>query len=182
MSIRLFLLERWLPGPIRRGMFSELVRVTAAAFGSAAPDLGRLPPDAAVEAFARYTRQQVERAHDAGSAAAGDARDRLYLGARRMGATVRRAAGIGTHAEAMRALRLLYEAIGIEFAGDPRTGQVTVARCAFSRVYTPEVCAFISALDAGIADGITGATLVFTERITEGAPCCRARLSWSAPR
>ena len=72
-------------------------------------------------------------------------------------------------------------AIGIDLDRDPRTGDVVIGRCAFSRIYTPAVCEFVSALDAGICRGLTGGTtLVFTARITEGAPACRARLVGSA--
>jgi hypothetical protein len=78
----------------------------------------------------------------------------------------------------MRALRLIYRAIGIDLDTDLAAGEVTVRRCAFSGVYTPEVCAFVSALDAGIVHGISGnVTAVFTHRLTEGAPNCRARLT-----
>lgn len=182
MSVRLFLLERWMPNALQRRMFSQLVRITAAGFETAAPNIRGLSMEEAVVVFARFTRREAERVRQAGDAEAGRARDRLYLGARKMGTAARRAAGIHTREEAVRALRLLYAAIGIDLDGDPQSGELTVSRCAFSAIYTPEVCAFISALDAGIADGITGgAALAFTERMTQGAPHCRARLSWGSP-
>lgn len=197
MSVRLFLVERWMPRVWRRWMFSALVRTTAGAFDVAPPDIRGLSMDEAVAVFARFTRREVERVQglsgpvcpagggamtascSAGAADGNGPRHRLYLGARRMGTAARRAAGIRTRGEATRALRLLYAAIGIDLDADPRSGELTVSRCAFSGTYTPEVCAFISALDAGLADGITGgAALAFTARMTEGAPCCRARLCW----
>lgn len=183
MSVRLFLLERWLPRPARRRVFSTLVSMTARAFGTSPPDLGRLGMEDAVEAFARFTRLEAERVRRDTPADAERVRDRLFDGSRKLGYAVRRAAGIRTREESLRALRLLYEAIGIDLEGSPVSNELTIRRCTFAAAYTPEVCGFISALDAGLVSGLTGgATLHFTRRITEGAPCCSARLSWGSPR
>ena len=99
-----------------------------------------------------------------------------------MGEDIRARLGTTRPGEVMRALRLLYDAIGVDFEGDPQTGLVAIRRCAFSDFYSPETCALMSAVDAGIVAGISGgARFVFDERITEGAPCCRARLAWTDP-
>ncbi len=219
MSLRLFLLERHVPAPIRRRMFGRLVGLTANAFGVPAPDLSRLRLDEAIERFARFTRDETERTL-AVSPSSDECRDRLFDGARELGSSIRRSLGVRGPDEAMRALRLLYAAIGITLdvrgsfdicsAGLPwpersrrharvggakappyinsesarccDTGEIVITRCAFSRVYAPAICEFISALDAGIVAGLTGGTtLVFTERITAGAPACRARLIGSEP-
>ncbi len=181
MSLRLFLLEQHVPAPIRRRMFARLVRMTAEAFGVPAPELSRLRPDEAIERFAHLTRDEAERALAAGPSSAA-CHDRLFDGARELGASIRRSLGIRRPDEAMRALRLLYAAIGLDLAANHAAGELVISRCAFSRAYTPAVCEFISALDAGIVAGLTGGTtLVFTERITAGAPACRARLIGSEP-
>jgi len=183
VSGRLHLLERWLPRAVQRRMFSSLVRITANAFETAAPDVRGLSMDDAVRAFALFTRREAERVLQAGDEETRRVRDRLHAAARRMGAAARGAAGVATREDAMRALRLLYGAIGIDLEGDPSSGELVVARCAFAGTYTPEVCTFVSALDAGLAEGIAGgAALAFTARLTEGAPCCRARLSWGSSR
>jgi hypothetical protein len=178
MSAQLFVLERWLPGWVRRRMFGELVHLTADAFATNPPRLARLSAPEAIGRFAAFTRNEVERVLATGSATASEAvRERLFDRAREMGRSARRRLGIVTAADAFRALRLLYRGIGIDMDADCRTRQITVRRCAFSDTYTPAVCAFISALDAGFVSGITGsATLVFSERITEGAPCCTAQI------
>ena len=36
----------------------------------------------------------------------------------------------------------------------------------------------MSAMDEGIVDGLCGGRLVFSQRLTEGADCCRARIDW----
>jgi predicted ArsR family transcriptional regulator len=176
MSVRLFLLERYLPAAIRRRMIDGLVRATAGAFGVPAPAAPSARGSAFVEAYAEFTRREVERVRSDGSAAEA-VQHRLYEAAREMGRSVRRHAGIRTPGEAMRALRLLYREIGIDVEADPAAREVIVRRCAFSARYAPEVCRFVSALDAGMVHGLTGdSTIEFAERITEGAACCRARL------
>lgn len=180
MSIRLWALERCFPEALRRRVFGELVRLTADAFGVPPPDVGRLRQDGAIAAFARFTCSEAERAiRGPGSLPA--IRDRLYRGARDLGARARRLLGVRTASEAGRALRILYRAIDIDLDADLGNREITVSRCAFSSVYTPEVCEFVSALDAGVVSGLTGGmSLEFTQRMTEGAPMCRARLTGSA--
>ena len=159
-------------------MFGELVQLTADAFTADAPRLEGLSPRAAVNAFAVFTRGEVERVLAAGSTMNPEVvRGRLFERARETGRAVRRRLGIVTPVDAFRALRLLYRGIGIDIDADYRTGRITVRRCAFSNAYTPAVCTFIAALDAGFVSGITGgSTLVFSERITEGGRCCRAQV------
>jgi hypothetical protein len=177
MSVRLLLLERHLPDSLRRRMFRDLVGLTAEAFGVPAPAVHRLPRAEGIAEFARFTRGEAARALGDPSRSSA-VRSRLFKGAQEMGSRARSLLGIREQAEAVRALSVLYGAIGIELDADLRNGEIVVTNCAFSRFYTPEVCEFISVLDAGIVSGLTnGTSLVFTERITEGAPCCRARLA-----
>jgi hypothetical protein len=100
----------------------------------------------------------------------------LWRIADQMGRGLRRWLGVKTHADAMLAASSVYRALDIDLLGTP-TGEVVVARCSFAAVYGPDVCAVMSALDAGLFAGLTGGrTLTFTQRITEGAPACLARL------
>ncbi len=179
MNLRLFVLERWIPPWMRRRMLRDLAALTAEAFGSDVPHLAGLRRDRAISVYAAFTRGEVERATArADNADAGEIRARLYESAREMGRAARRDLGVTSRAGGLRALRALYRGIGIDLDIGPDTGDIAVRRCAFSRTYTPAVCAFISALDAGFLDGLTGgSTLVFSERITEGASRCRARLT-----
>ena len=51
-------------------------------------------------------------------------------------------------------------------------------RCEFSSHYTPAVCHFVSALDAGLFHGITDRwSVAFDLRMTDGAGLCRGRLT-----
>ncbi|MFB3853856.1 MAG: hypothetical protein ACE148_08540 [Vicinamibacterales bacterium] len=181
MSVRLFLIELHFPAWARRRMFRRLVAVTASAFGASVPDVDRLPEAQAVAGFARFTRAESERVMENG-AGEEPVRDRLREGAREMGRSARRILGVSSARDVMRALRVLYSAVGIDFEGSAPTGDATIHRCAFSSEYAPATCRFMAALDEGMAEGISGGSrLVFTSRMTEGAPCCRATLSRPGP-
>ncbi len=176
MSLRLWLLERYLPAPIRRPMLQQLVQTTADAFDGPMP----IMPDAEAHlrpAFAQFTRTAAENSWPGGPRA--DAvRDRLYRGARAIGRSIRRRAGIRTPDEAVRALRLVYRCIGIDLHASLETREVVVRRCEFSSHYTPAVCHFVSALDAGLFHGITNRWgVAFDLRMTDGAGLCRGRLT-----
>ena len=178
MNIRLFALERWMPRGVHRRMLGELASLTAEAFGTNPPALAGLGRTAAIDQFASFTRTVVEHllaTAPATTVAATAAR--LYERAREMGRAARRDLRITTRADALRAARVLYRAIDIRLDVNSDTGVITVHRCAFSGAYTPDVCAFVSALDSGFFCGLTGDSgLVFSQRITEGAACCRATL------
>ena len=55
-------------------------------------------------------------------------------------------------------------------------GELRIRSCYFSSFYSSGVCRLISALDAGVAAGLSsGGRLVFSRRLTEGHDCCLAR-------
>lgn len=182
MNVRLLVLERWLPGRVRLRIVGALARLTADAFGVEAPALAGLRHADAVRSFALFTRSEVNRVLDSGSRATVETvRERLRGRAAQMGLATSRDLHIASRAEALRALRLVYRGIDIDMDVNAGAREIAVRRCAFSGVYAPAVCAFVSALDDGFVRGLTGGgTLEFSERITEGAPCCRARVSGGA--
>jgi hypothetical protein len=175
MSLTLRVLQRHLPAAARRAALRALFATTAAAFGCPAPPLAGLDADALLRRYAQFTAEQAEAAIRAG-------RDlealqaRLERGARTLGARLRTGLRVRTTEEAMAGARLAYGLLDIDFQGTAEGG-VTIPRCSFSTVYSPAVCRLVSALDAGLLAGLTaGARLTFSQRLTEGAPCCRARL------
>lgn len=104
------------------------------------------------------------------------ARRELWRITDHIGRSLRRWLGIKTLADAMIVAHAVYRALDIDLQGSP-VGDVVVARCSFAIVYGPEVCAVMSALDAGLFAGLTGGqSLTFSQRITEGAPACLATL------
>ena len=121
-----------------------------------------------------------ERAH--GSAGGpSPARERLFLEAHALGSRVRRIVRPGTD-DVAAVLAYGYRCIGIDIEG-PLPGDLLVRRCFFADAYTPQACSFMASFDGGFMAGLAGDgaggsnPLTFSERITGGAPCCRARYS-----
>lgn len=76
------------------------------------------------------------------------------------------------------------------FPHDPAAGlsgerltEIEIRRCFFADYYRAPVCRLMSALDAGVVDGLFGgASLEFTQRLTEGGGCCRAIIRTAGAR
>lgn len=177
MSLRLRIAEIWLPGPLRRGYFRELVERTARAFDAPSPDLSGLAAEEARGLFARFTREQACRLRpDEEALARTEARlrEEAALFGRRLGAAL----GVRSRGEVLRAARLLYRSIRIDFQGDEH-GRIHIPACSFADVYSPATCRTIAALDEGLLVGLAGGgTLSFSARLTEGAPACRAHFDF----
>jgi hypothetical protein len=175
MNTRLAVLRVHVPARIRRAAVRALFEATADAFGCQTPPLDRCSDDELRRRYARFTRTQAELALDGGD----DPRAveaRLERNARRLGAQLRVQLRLTTAGEAMDAARVIYGMLGIDFRGTA-DGDIAIPRCFFSDHYTARVCRLIGALDAGLLAGLSGGgRLEFTQRITEGAPCCLARL------
>jgi predicted ArsR family transcriptional regulator len=175
MSLALRLLDGHIPAVVRRAALRTLFATTAAGFGRPVPPLDGLDAEALLRRYAEFTRDQAE-------AALRDGRDlpalhdRLERRARALGARLRAGLRLRTTEDAMAAARMVYGLLDIDLRGT-RHGEITVRRCPFSDVYSAEVCRLVGALDSGLLAGLSGADrLEFTQRITEGAPCCLARL------
>lgn len=176
MNVLARLLDLHTPGLVKEWILEELLAATAAGFGRDAPPMSGLPYQQRLAAYARFTRDEAERAIREG-------RDlpaietRLRREAVALGRRLRGVLGVEGPAEALAVARPLYLAIGIDFRGTS-TGEVTVCRCFFSDFYAPAVCRLISALDEGVLAGLAGGgRLVFSQRLTEGHDCCRARFT-----
>ncbi len=176
MSLLLFLAERTIPRFIRKRELKKLFRFTAEAFDVKTPELARLSCDELLATYAAFTRSAADQLDSKPSAVAG-VQQRLFQQAYAYGSLWRTRFRLSNMSEAMRAARVLYRAIGIDFHGDG-DGLIEIRRCYFSAYYDPATCRIISALDAGIVAGLakTGG-LAFSHRITEGAAMCLARCS-----
>jgi predicted ArsR family transcriptional regulator len=175
VSIALRLMRLPLPDAMKSRALSELVTVTAEAFGSPPPDLRGLSYGARLRSYARFTRDEALRCLREGDAE--HVRERLHENARRLGTQLRRRLGVTRIDEVIEAARLLYRVIDIDLA-PAADGAIIIQRCPFADVYTADVCRLISALDAGLFDGLSdGAQLEFTARMTEGCDACRAQLT-----
>lgn len=174
MNLRLTAAEIYIPRRLRDGYFRRLFALTARAFEAGRPRLDGLSFVAIRREFARFTVEQTGR-FPAGDSAAVEAKRRLREAAHDFGKALRRDLRLRSPAEVMRAGRLLYRILGIDFQGSA-SGEIKINACFFASHYSPQTCAFIAALDEGVLTGLAGGgRLEFTERITEHRPCCRAR-------
>lgn len=173
MSIRLIAAEFHLPRRFRERGFRRLFTLTARAFGCDARFVSRLSFADMTEEYARFTAQQSLKCLE-DVASAPEVASRLRGSAFEFGQEMRNALGIRTRSEVMRAARLLYGNMGIDFRGSSKGG-ITVSKCAFARFYSQEICEFISAVDDGILSGLAGGgSLSFMGRITGNLPNCKA--------
>lgn len=175
MNWRLILLKVYLPGFLKRRGITELYQRTARAFGGGSLDFGERAYPAMLAAYAEFTR-------DMALAALRDSRDlaeterRLRDEAREMGGFLRRELRLRTEGDLRAALRLFYRTLGIDLRVSP-AGEVVIRSCFFSAYYSAPVCRLISALDDGLARGLSGGRgLCFKGRLTEGAASCRAMM------
>jgi hypothetical protein len=175
MNLALAVLEFYTPVPFRKKIIRRLFSATAQAFGAATPRTEGLSAGRLLQAYALFTREQSEKLW-AERRDEDEVSRRLFRNGFDLGAALRRALRIRSREDVIRASRLLYRVLGISFEGRPEGG-VVMSDCYFSRFYTSRVCRLVSALDAGAAAGMSdGGKLEFSQRITEGHDCCRARL------
>lgn len=177
MSLRLRLARLYLPAGLQKRKLAELVRLTAQAFDAAPPSLEGLSLGEMRRLYAGFSRDMAERAL-ADPAELEAVRRRLFDEALRLGRDMRRELGVSTRRDVMAAARILYRGLDIDLDGGPG-GDIVVRRCSFSRLYSAAVCRLMSSLDAGILSGLAGGgELEFSERLTEGSVCCRARFTF----
>jgi hypothetical protein len=177
MSLPITVLQLYTPTWLKKRQLADLFECTATAFGSDAPSIEGLSFDESLAEYARFTAAQAEAALRRGDVEA--VQVRLYSSARELGRRLRRQLWVTGDDEAMSATRLLYRGLEVDLRG-AEDGEVEVRRCFFSGFYSSQVCEVISALDAGVAAGLSGGgELTFYQRITEGHDRCRAKLRLS---
>jgi hypothetical protein len=183
VKLRPLLVRAGLPPRAKRRLLDELELVTSRALGAepALESAGSF--DSRLRRYARATGAQaraLEADDDPEKRAAALAS--LRAGSFKLGARARRLLGIRDRQLALETLCAFYHHIGIE-ACRTAPDELEVRRCRFAAEFDPPTCRLIGALDDGFAAGLAGGgRLVFTTRITEGAPCCRARLVPGGPR
>jgi len=178
-NLTLKMLLAILPFARRRKGLADLYRLTAEAFGREIPALRGQSRSEMLLGYARFTRGEAERSLARGTETA--VRKELYDRSLRLGKDIRSQLPIRSRADAAAALHSLYRLLAIDKAVDARGG-VTVKRCFFAPYYTPEVCRFMSAMDEGIVAGLCEGRLAFSQRLTEGAERCIARIEWPEGR
>jgi len=181
MNIRLKIISSPVSPLIKKRGLQELFKCTANAFNSMVPSLQGLSYRECLKQYALFTSREVERSIQAGQDQQA-IKTELFKQAYHLGQKIRQRLHIRTSEEVMDAGKIIYDAIGINFEGNSQ-GDITISRCFFSEFYSSQVCQVISALDAGILSGLSGSgQLSFSQRITEGGDCCKARFSWQGLR
>lgn len=173
MNLLLKIARMYLPDFIKKQKLLELFELTADAFQKQMPAVRHLAYRDCLAAYARFTQAQagevLRSQRDVPTI-----KKRLYQNACQMGEKLRREFRLKTTADVIQLCEILYQVLQIDFSATA-LGVVTIRRCFFSQFYSPEVCALISALDEGVAAGLSdGGKLIFQERITDGKSCCRA--------
>ena len=164
------------PAIVKRQALMQLFRATAAAFQVDMPRLSGLSREQCLLAYARFTAEQAEAALRQGDDLPG-LQARLYENAYRLGRLPGRLLRVQGVDDTMTLGRFLYGILDIDFEGSAN-GEITIDRCYFSNYYSPEVCRLMSAMDRGLLAGLAGGgDLAFSQRITEGHACCRARFT-----
>jgi len=177
MNVFLNLIKIHIPSYVKKKKLEELFCLAADAFQCKVPETKDRSYRELLERFAAFTRDEVQKAMKSGDSCAA-LKSRLYKNALSMGEKLRRRHGIKTLSDAMTMSHILYRILGIEFQGN-RRGEVVIRRCFFSDIYSSRICEVISALDEGVAAGLSGGgKLSFTQRITEGKDCCKALISF----
>jgi hypothetical protein len=160
----------------RKWALAALFRVTARAFGRQPPPIAALSADECVARYAAFTQSEAEALLRSGGVV-DVVQGRLYQSAYRLGRACRWVSRVRTVEDALSLGRALYRTLDIDFQGDEK-GEVLISHCSLSRYYSSYTCRVMSAMDRGLLAGLSaGGVLTFTARITEGQPCCRARLS-----
>ena len=173
MNLRLTIAGLYIPEFIKKKKLLELFELTADAFESDMPAIKNLSYSACLKAYADFSKTKAEEIIEE-HADMDAVKGKLYRNAYQMGEKLRQDFHIKTKKEVLRLSSVLYRILRIEFIGSA-SGEVVIKRCFFSQFYSPDVCALISALDEGVAAGLSGGgRLEFKERITEGKNCCRA--------
>ena len=176
--MKLAALEKMLGWPpptwVRKVEIAAIMGVFANAFDVDPPACEDLTADEALFAFREFTAACMEEALKGGQAAV-PYRDRLGAGGFRLGSQMRDMLSVSA-ASAFPFAQFLYRGIGIELTSD-ESGCLQFGPCSFAQRYSPMCCLFMSAFDEGFLRGLLAidAHLVFSCRLTEGAPCCRAR-------
>ena len=173
MKLLLTLSRVYIPAGIKKQYLQQLFDLTASAFQDQAPQIKGLSFKQCLLQFAQYSKAQTETSirlrQDLQLI-----KSRLYHNAFQLGRSIRKRFKIKTAREVISLIKVIYRVLGIDFEADLQ-GEALIKKCFFSQFYSREVCEVISAIDEGMAAGLSdGGKLTFTQRMTAGEDCCRA--------
>jgi hypothetical protein len=174
MGLALAVSRNYLPTFIRKSRLNDLFRAAVDAFRCEVPQLQGYSFDRCLTGFALFTSRNAQRCLQSGTQE--EVKERLYNNAFLIGRRLRKELRVSTVEEVMQASGIIYKAIEIDFHGEA-DGQIEIPVCFFSPYYSDKICRVMSSMDEGLMAGLSGGLkLEFTQRITEGHECCKARL------
>ena len=148
-----------------------ILKTFSGAFNQKAPSVYGSSAKQALDLMICHTARQMEEAQQSGRAA--EYRARLGEESQKLGRFLRRLLDVKPH-EAFDVLAYVYRGIGIHITGS-LPGSLVFNECSCAVRYSEEDCWFMAAFDEGFMRGLLGdGTLTFEQRITQGAPCCKA--------
>lgn len=164
--------QNFMPEFIKKKKLNELFRLTADAFQTEMPSLRGLNFRECLSLYAFFSREQAERYLE-GRGPIEEVKSRLFQNSFVFGKNLRKSLHIISRQDSVAALKMIYKLMEVDFQYDGQ-GEFIVRQCFYSNYYTAEVCMLISAMDQGLAAGISaGGKLYFTQRITDGSGCCK---------
>lgn len=195
MGLKLLVLSWWTPKFVVRKELSNVSTQTIAALASV---LARYVPQAtdhvvqekpvpqtSIEGQRAAMAQTHAQLVDALEAAVGReqavklCREVLFTVGQKLGGEARSRLGVGnSQTDLIRAAKILYRVLGIEFALewlDNTNLRLTIDRCALVGPYSKLTCEVLSATDEGVITGLQpNTTMRFRQYMTDGCSTCTA--------
>ncbi len=190
MGLKLRLLSWWTPNFVKSRMLAQVDAEMATAtkslpvvLPSSAAGAGVLKKKRA--AMAKQHAQFVESlvAELGRDKALKQGRAAFFEAGKRLGAQARTMLGAGGEsADLIRAAKVLYRALGIEFTVEwtgKETATLVVNRCALAEEYSELTCMVLSAADEGVMRGLNAsAQMQFREHMTGNCQKCKADIQF----
>jgi hypothetical protein len=166
------------PSFLKRRILGSLFEITGRSFSCCPPDIRGLGYSDLLELYSKFSRDLAEESIESGNNLEAIGRS-LFEGAYRLGSRLKNILGLRSVTEGITVVKIIYGTLGIDFeARDQMTFVIT--RCYFSDSYSPEGCELMSNLDRGLVGGLTGGSLEFQGRMTEGGGCCSGRIDYGS--
>lgn len=164
------------PSFLKRRILGTLFEITKDSFSCSAPDTRDLDYHGLMELYLDFSQEVADDAIKSGKDLNAIGK-RLFQGSYQLGSRLKNILGIKNVTEGLAATKIIYEVIGIDFeAGEDN--KFIVSKCYFSDSYSPKHCKLMSNLDRGLVQGLTGGSIRFDRRISEGAGCCSGGINY----
>ncbi|MHB1484927.1 MAG: hypothetical protein ACYCYI_09710 [Saccharofermentanales bacterium] len=174
MLLKIF--QYYVPAFVKKKIICDLNKVTASAFQCEIPEMKELSYNDRLLAYALFTDNQSQKIVK-NNENFENTRNSLFEASYKIGDDFRKRFHISKNSDVIIASRLIYKILGIEMQAD--NDEIIIKECFFKNYYSGDTCKIISALDEGMAAGLSGGgKLEFYQRMTEGHNCCKARLSF----